>query len=104
MNHQPRPARQHGRRRYRYVEMTLAPDPEATPYTVHATCTTCGDQSPVPEATETMTGMHHQAQRWCTSHAARDHPDGRHLRYTATVTLHWRITPNEDIGPAAPAG
>ncbi|MEU3960054.1 hypothetical protein AB0F42_09560 [Streptomyces buecherae] len=81
--------------------MNLAPDPEATPYTVHATCLACGDQSPEPESSESITGQHQRAQRWCTSHAARDHPDGRHLRYTATVTLRWLVTPAEDIGPSA---
>lgn len=86
---------------YRYVTMALAPDPAADPYTVHATCVACGERSPAPEPTATITGQHHQAQRWCTAHAARDHPDGRHLRYTATVTLRWLITPTEDIGPPA---
>nr|WP_217196595.1 hypothetical protein [Streptomyces buecherae] len=51
---------------------------------------------------ESITGQHQRAQRWCTSHAARDHPDGRHLRYTAHVTLRWLVTPAEDIGPVAP--
>ncbi|WP_443728857.1 DUF7848 domain-containing protein [Streptomyces buecherae] len=89
------------RRRYRYVEMNLAPDPAADPYTVRATCLTCAEQSPEPELSESITGQHQRAQRWCTSHAARDHPDGRHLRYTAHVTLRWLVTPAEDIGPSA---
>ncbi|MFE6778048.1 hypothetical protein [Streptomyces sp. NPDC057702] len=102
MNHHARRPDRHHRRRHRYVEMTLAPDPEAAPYTVRSACLTCGERSPLPESTETISGQHHQAQRWCTSHAAADHPDGRHLRYTATVTLRWHVTPAEDIGPTAP--
>ncbi|QKW51623.1 hypothetical protein [Streptomyces buecherae] len=90
------------RSRYRYVEMRLGPDPEADAYLVRATCVTCGEQSSEPEPSESITGQHRLAQRWCTSHAARDHPDGRHVRYAATVTLRWLVTPAEDIGPVAP--
>ncbi|MFE6779985.1 hypothetical protein [Streptomyces sp. NPDC057702] len=90
------------RGRHRYVEMRLAPDPQAASYVVRATCVTCGQHSPTPNPDASITGQHHQAQRWCTAHAARDHPDGRHVRYAATTTVHWRITPAQDIGPEAP--
>ncbi|MFE6775294.1 hypothetical protein [Streptomyces sp. NPDC057702] len=90
------------RSHHRYVEMNLGPDPGARAYAVRATCATCAERSPEPEPSESITGQHHQAQRWCTAHAARDHPDGRHVRYAATVTLRWLITPAEDIGPIAP--
>ncbi|MBB5939368.1 DUF7848 domain-containing protein [Streptomyces zagrosensis] len=88
---------------YRYVGMAIEPDPGAAPYTVRATCATCGERSPDPEA-EGPTGQHSEAQRWCRDHAAHHHPDGRHLHYTATVTYGWQITPTEDIGPAADHG
>ncbi len=90
------------RRRYCYVEMSLAPGPAADPYTIRATCLTCAEQSPEPEPSESITDQHQRAQRSCTSHAARDHSDGRHLRYTARVTLRWLVTPGENIGPIAP--
>lgn len=81
-------------------------DPAADPYLGLATCSTCGAQSPGPEPTYTITGQHHRAQRWCMAHTARHtaqaHPDGRHTRYTATVTLRWMITPSQEIGPTAP--
>ncbi|MBB5933321.1 DUF7848 domain-containing protein [Streptomyces zagrosensis] len=85
---------------YRFVDMTIGPDLDAEPYTARATCATCGEQSPQPTA-EGPTGQHSQAQRWCRTHAAIDHPGGRHLHYTATITYGWLITPAEDIGPAA---
>ncbi|MER0241993.1 hypothetical protein AAHZ94_08145 [Streptomyces sp. HSW2009] len=82
--------------------MHLAPDPDADPYTVRAACLTCAQRSPAPDPAGTLADQHEQAQQWCLEHVARDHPDGRHLRYTATFTLRWRITPGEEIGPAAP--
>ncbi|MBC3989317.1 hypothetical protein H8N00_10580, partial [Streptomyces sp. AC563] len=81
------------RSHHRYVDMELRPDPEANPYTVRATCVTCADQSPEPEPSESMTSQMTRAQRWCTAHAARDYPGGRHFRYAGTTTLRWLVTP-----------
>lgn len=86
---------------YRYVDMSIDPDPQGPPYTVRATCATCAQQSPAPDPEDGPTSQHAQAQRWCRHHAARHHPDGRHLHYTATVTFGWRVTPAENIGPTA---
>ncbi|MBB5934556.1 DUF7848 domain-containing protein [Streptomyces zagrosensis] len=86
---------------YRFVDMTIGPDPHGAPYAVRATCTACGERSPQPESDQGPTGQHSQAQRWCRTHAAIDHPGGRHLHYTANVTFGWLITPAEDIGPTA---
>ncbi|MFT2018395.1 hypothetical protein ACMA1D_21525 [Streptomyces sp. 796.1] len=87
---------------HRYVTMHLAPDPDADPYTVRATCGTCVERSPAPDPQRTISQQYEQAMQWCNDHAATDHPDGRHLRFVSTATVHWRVTPSEDIGPEAP--
>ncbi|MFF5715765.1 hypothetical protein [Streptomyces buecherae] len=89
------------RSHYRFVAMTVDMDPSQPPPLTRAVCRTCGDRSPEADPAYDLDAQCAQAQRWCSAHTARDHPGGRHFDYTATLTWHWTVTPEEDIGPSA---
>ncbi|MFH8368833.1 hypothetical protein [Streptomyces sp. NPDC018031] len=83
----------------RYVDMSIAPDPDAEPYLLQVECTTCGAASgPVPE--RVAGERRDEAGDWALAHTGRVDSEGRHhTGYRLTVTMFWRVTPHEDIDP-----
>lgn len=90
------------RRRMRFVEMTIRPDPDAEPYLLDVACTTCGAASaPMPER---YAGERRDtAEDWALAHTGKADAEGRHhTGYRVTVTMFWRVTPHEEIDPPEP--
>lgn len=70
----------------RYVDHTLALDPDAVQDLAHAWCMSCGERS--PETVEKGS-----VQDWCLKHGGRT----RHASYRAVLTSYFVVRPTEDF-------
>jgi len=85
---------------YRYVNMTLSADPDAEAAIIEATCTTCSATSQ-PEIGDSPTEQREKAEKWCLEHTGQADDYGRHhTGFRATVTMFWRVTPEEELDPS----
>ncbi|MHA6760043.1 DUF7848 domain-containing protein [Streptacidiphilus sp. PAMC 29251] len=74
------------RRRFRFVQMKLTPDPHSGPPTYETQCTVCGElsgEADDPEAPEL----------WCLHHAGRTH----HFGFKSVLSTLLLVTPLEEI-------